>query len=637
MFIIDNINVISKILINGKDFTENLKNLKISLSIDNRNADFTLVINNTEKNIKEIKTGHKVEIYSKDKKTEEEDKIFVGVVFDVTFDNIINRKKIIVDINCVSLQELTKNRNTQEWVNVDKWSCGDIVRMMVTAHLHEDGITLGEVQDGAKLSSFLQSDMIETSSVKDILDKMADASSFIWYVNSKGELNFHKQDYVPNSRKIELGELKECKILKDSFKIETNLTDYANKIFVIGGYPEEDVPEKNILPITGKLKYWKQNDLEIEKMANRSGFLGVWGKILEDKNIVTLKDAENKANNYLEKYGKDIYIVELCSYIKIANLGDVLNFSVENIIPKQDFRVDKVEIETQKDYLLYKYRCTNTNFMQVSDSWRDFKKFFKKKDTTVTITESPQTPEGIPLDGLNFWADFQDAGKIETDSYNGIMVVRDKKTGNTILSQPDMESRPKYKNLYSYRSAEFSPDLSLRDGWIPPNQKGHYLDIVKKQPIANTFICYMNTIDRTAVPDASTIFGGKFTGIADSIVHGNSWFNDYHYLYINNIKSDIKTRKIINRIIVVGVVIDYTKGDIDNYTLEHIKENTLIDNFGKSSEVVTYVDGEERFFNRFFKGHLLEVIKYDWGRKMTQEEISAINNYFIEKYNIYNQ
>jgi hypothetical protein len=263
------------ISINGVDVTNNviLPTFKINRSEDfSKSCEFSLVLDTNE-----IKGGQEL-IVSKNS--------------NILFGGIINnlRKKMLSD-NLLSVDikasgyEVLMTKRTIKVSYTDKHA-GYIVSWIVDNILNSEGITSGNIENGI----FFSEKSYYCSNVRDIIDEIAIASGFIWWIDNDKKLNFcQDKSYTNAIYDLDTDEENDNRLIDVEYpEYEEDMSKYANKIFLLGSLDEIEV------------FVIAENALEIARMNDIYG-TGVYGKVIESSDIKTLDDAEDAARVELEK------------------------------------------------------------------------------------------------------------------------------------------------------------------------------------------------------------------------------------------------------------------------------------------------------------------------------------------------
>lgn len=173
-------------------------------------------------------------------------------------------------------------------------TCGAIVTYMVNEVLNyagaNDYVGAGTISDGATLTEYAA----VCKSVKTILDELADASGYKWYIDDARDLHFVAEDTVTAAAHdiVEGGAFTDY----DISGLEPSLDNYRNKQFVKGGTGTDGNPVQVVV----------EDATEIAARQTAEGAeysSGVYGNVIDDSNVTTVADATIVAENALKKYG----------------------------------------------------------------------------------------------------------------------------------------------------------------------------------------------------------------------------------------------------------------------------------------------------------------------------------------------
>lgn len=162
-------------------------------------------------------------------------------------------------------------------------NAGAIVNSMLAADiLGGDTISAGTILNGPPLTSYYA----RAKTVSSILDDMATASGYLWFIDDSRRLQFGPGQSVTDSvfSLLQNGTFRDFTNLNWS----TSFDNYANKVVVIG---------ENI-------EVSEQDNAEIAERSQEAGgdSSGVYNFVIEDSNIKTPQQASTVALNHLSKY-----------------------------------------------------------------------------------------------------------------------------------------------------------------------------------------------------------------------------------------------------------------------------------------------------------------------------------------------
>jgi hypothetical protein len=173
----------------------------------------------------------------------------------------------------------------------DQKSAGYVVTDIVENVLDGEGITAGTISTGADpVGDNGEYDAV-CKSCAEILNDMAAASGYKWYINDSKALYFVADDAEVAAAHdiVEGGAFTDYEI--EGY--EKSLDGYANKIFVRGGIGDDGYVVQT---------YEEDTDEQTARIAVEGG-TGVYGTVINDTNIDLLADATTAATNALKKYG----------------------------------------------------------------------------------------------------------------------------------------------------------------------------------------------------------------------------------------------------------------------------------------------------------------------------------------------
>ncbi|KXZ39488.1 hypothetical protein SAMN05661008_00326 [Alkalithermobacter thermoalcaliphilus JW-YL-7 = DSM 7308] len=407
-----------QLLINDVDFTTQLKSesLRISREVKDYSADFTLILNSQQAS--QIQITQDVEILGMFNKP-----LFGGLISNLSFE-YIDEDNIFVEVQCTNYNIIPKRRTISARINQepsnpnpeeDTNRAGFWIRQYILPLLEEEGVTEGWIEAGVQLAE-TEIEEFNTKSLKEILDVMAEASGFIWYIDHRKKLYF--DSYISTAT----DHIEEDRIIKANadfrnIRVNQDLSNYANKLFIIGGeyQGEEELPPENLTE-DDYIYFVKELSDEIVRMSAINGDSGVWGRVIEDANIKTLEYAEYLADNLLDQFGTPPIELEYETFKEIYVPGDYIYADIPMFGLNMDkFVVDSVEISDNGTYLNYRVRASSRkNNNLPKENFFDYmaKLTRKAKEKGKTIINNSGGSTGENFDNIN-WIEVSDAPDIE--------------------------------------------------------------------------------------------------------------------------------------------------------------------------------------------------------------------------------
>jgi hypothetical protein len=214
-----------------------------------------------------------------------------------------NTKKIELDISSDGYRSIPARRTITNGYN--QRSAGYIVTDLVNNVFNTEGITAGTIGTGANpVGDSGEYDAI-CKNCAEILDDMAQASGYKWYIDDTKKLHFVADDTITAAAHdiVEGGAFTDYQI--ESY--ETTLDQYANKIFVRGGLGDDG----NVIQTIAEDVTEQGNRKTVEGSTYSSG---VYGAVINDTNIDLLADATTAAQNALKKSGIIPAALNITSY-----------------------------------------------------------------------------------------------------------------------------------------------------------------------------------------------------------------------------------------------------------------------------------------------------------------------------------
>jgi len=322
------------IKVNGTDITQYVDVQSISADISQTSTDnmqFSTVASTTALSISE---GHSFEFL--DGTT----KVFTGRVTDSNVTIIGGKFK--QNISVQSLEYICYLRTIA--INQSNVTSGELVEDLITLYLSSEGITQGTIETGITI------DKIEhvAISLGDLLDDLATACGFKWWINEDGELNF-KENYTFTSITTPSNITYQA--------ITKTLSYYANKVFLV--YVDEYNYEQIAIA---------ENATEIARMAALGGS-GVYGSIVRSTVIDNQTDAQDAAVAELAKMSQRKVGVIITSFTDVLHLGDYFTLTVSALGLSGQYYIDEISIQGIGSVIKYTYNIKPYSTNIDKESW----------------------------------------------------------------------------------------------------------------------------------------------------------------------------------------------------------------------------------------------------------------------------
>lgn len=220
---------------------------------------------------------------------------FKGIIHTVSYEKIEpglgQDKWVEIQISVYGYSNIPQRRTINGSWNM-KYA-GEIVQQLLSPDLlMQEGITAGTIQQGAFLTEY----DVYTMSVKDILDELAEKSSYKWFIDSEKKLFFGDEVEVqPTPLKIDENQTGGNYIDFSNVRYETTLEDYHNKCFVVGGISDEGHIVRAVFEDVDEI----QNQQIVE-----GGGSGVYGHVILDESIEDVQVAMEKAIKEVQRRGR---------------------------------------------------------------------------------------------------------------------------------------------------------------------------------------------------------------------------------------------------------------------------------------------------------------------------------------------
>lgn len=365
---------------------------------------------------------------------------FAGVVNDSKYKDYYNQNVRIQSISCSDMHYYTDKRVwTRGFVNE---SCGAIVRQMIDEVLQEEGITIGQIDEGYNIPAI----SFSYKKCNEILNQLAELASFVWFVDYEGALHFvNAKDATLLDELIVTND----DVMINSMTVTNKNNQYRNKQYIKGanavtntinqnfkgdgstqsftlGYRLADKPKicvngqyiaEDDIVLKGyneKAKwYYEKNDavilqnpsdtplsssstLKVEYQGvypivaitdsraeiNRLYQLGAGTGLIEECDTETeindLATAISTATGRLSKYCGNSYQVTFTTRSNRFKVGDKVAFDVDEL-KDNDYIIDKIDITDDITTIWYKITAVKG---PLCDSWtRSFGKGLQHRPT----------------------------------------------------------------------------------------------------------------------------------------------------------------------------------------------------------------------------------------------------------------
>ncbi len=244
---------------------------------------------------------------------------------------------------------------------------GEIIRGLLnswlgTASPYSEGFTEGHIENGLFLSSYV----MRAKNYRDVLDDLAEASGFKWWVDDDKRLFFKAEIDISDSGYIvsDTAALNRLNDVRD-LRVEESLAGYRNKQYVLGAVGETDY-------VLGA----SENTAEIARMNTLYGS-GVYGHVLVNKNLTSDLEAKLVADSLIATYAR---IPRSLSFTTAQHLDTartiLFKVSSMNITSPTKFLISEINITQRDKEVLYSCKCDYYDDVQVEqaklkDDWTD--------------------------------------------------------------------------------------------------------------------------------------------------------------------------------------------------------------------------------------------------------------------------
>jgi hypothetical protein len=158
-------------------------------------------------------------------------KLFSGVIETIEKERILGPVRHYVHkLSCVDWTWAAEKRLVT--LGVDGMLAGDIVLLLWNTILKDEGITIGEVQDGAVIPEFRAG----FAQISEALKSLAEYSDFIWFINENRQLYFIAPTTYVAPRALE-----DEDIIESSYDYEIGNPEYVNRQYISGAKCNTDL------------------------------------------------------------------------------------------------------------------------------------------------------------------------------------------------------------------------------------------------------------------------------------------------------------------------------------------------------------------------------------------------------------
>lgn len=206
-----------QVYISGNSIMTVKNSLNIDDAIEERSICSFIVID--EHGINHYKKGQKVEVFDDDGNLK-----FAGVIDTSKEKKIVNTDGLYHTIICADWHYLADKRIIAK--AYEETLAGDIVNDIIDTILADEGITIGNIQDGALVSEAVFNYITVTSA----LDALSEKAEFIWYIDYDKKLYF-----VERATYESPWEATNIDMIKNSITVEHSNRSYRNKQYIKGG------------------------------------------------------------------------------------------------------------------------------------------------------------------------------------------------------------------------------------------------------------------------------------------------------------------------------------------------------------------------------------------------------------------
>ena len=230
--------------------------------------------------------GHDIQV------KEDSTVIWGGVIKSLTVDKLQSGlgtdKKLEITVSSDGYKSIPSRRTVN--LTYDQKTAGFVVDAIATV-LSTEGISAGSINTGASVVGENGEYDAICKSCAEVLDDMATASGYIWYIDEDKHLSFFEPNVVVSAAHDIVEGVAFTDFDIESYEI--GLDPYANKVFVRGGIGDDGVVVS---------AYAEDTTEQTARIASEGG-TGVYGAVITDTNIYTTADAQAAADIALRRNG----------------------------------------------------------------------------------------------------------------------------------------------------------------------------------------------------------------------------------------------------------------------------------------------------------------------------------------------
>ena len=298
---------------------------------------------------------------------------FGGIINNVAHIPVTPSQAVTADIACVvssSGYNYVPQRRTIDVLESDTTS-GAVVTKMITNYLSYEGVTAGTISTGATIDNYNG----RYTSIKEVLDDMAEMSGYTWNIDDNKALNFvTPTTLVTSTQSLDTDDGDHF-----DFRPTDSLNNFRNKQFIEGG-----------LDATGEvIRTFVEDSANIASRATAEGNSGVYGKVVRDTNIQTLTDATAVATELLNRY-KNVDKASFKSYTAFVP-GEVItvNYPKYDIASGTKYLIVSRSAKRDAHVWVYTHKIEQRDVSNYSSKPADnVVDFFSKLSKNTSIGES---------------------------------------------------------------------------------------------------------------------------------------------------------------------------------------------------------------------------------------------------------
>ncbi len=430
-------------------------------------------------------------------------RVFGGIIRERGLTRL-NSDKCSIKVSCHGFNLIPRRRTANFALSNIK--AGQAVSYILQNHLSQEGITTGAIEDGITLQAFNG----EYKSLQDLLDDLAKASGFKWYINENKQLFFIKDDPVTDApfQLQENGSFRQF----GEIEITHTLDGYRNRQYVKKG---EDMLVS------------AENPQEIQLRASVEGGTGIYEEVSENNTVELPEQAQAVANDLIARFGQHIPTsIAFSTNTPGFDAGQKLIANLPKLGATGTYLIEEVELSDEGNAIKYTVNARKKDVTKTTKKDAEWPEYFKAlvngakgktiEATTiisnVNITNSLYADFGwianLTVDRLitgDFTAGDEEVNYIDINDQR-LRFITARRMYTESMPDPDVQYSDDEGNLYFWKTEEHKQMGTTASEW--PVMVHPYEKVVK---LSIEFV----EIDGEMLPKIQLGAGSDSTGLTD--------------------------------------------------------------------------------------------------------------------------